>query len=339
MAVKVRKSTREENGIQIPLNIRPDGNELVTLIKCGRNHVRIGYSQKRSRGAVIKKLDKDTYVDTRDGTVKQFRHQEKRIDDTKSVAQSLKHLRDKINANTENSEYCRWITLTYKENMTDTTKLYNDFKNFNKRLRKEVGQYEYISMVEPQERGAWHCHVLLIFARKAPYIPNETVRNSWKQGFVNIQALDNVDNVGAYLTAYLGDIPLDEAEMYGINAKQYTIKECEKIDENGNKISKKMLKGARMHFYPAGMHIARYSKGLKNPEVVLTTAEKAEKEVVDMELTYESTKVIEDEKSGFSNVYNIRAYKRQSAKNNGETHEDNGVVSRIPPNIYEKLKS
>ena len=40
---------------------------------------------------------------------------------------------------------------------------------------------------------------------------NAVVRDCWKQGFVTVKRLDDVDNVGAYLTAYLGDMELSEA--------------------------------------------------------------------------------------------------------------------------------
>ena len=103
----------------------------------------------------------------------------------------------------------RWITLTYAENMTDTDRLYFDFKDFNKRFQYycKINGYskpEYIVMMEPQGRGAWHCHLLYIWDCKAPYVANKTLRDLWGHGFVKIKKLDNCDNVGAYLTAYLG---------------------------------------------------------------------------------------------------------------------------------------
>ncbi|PBG07275.1 hypothetical protein BGU81_25390, partial [Clostridioides difficile] len=43
-------------------------------------------------------------------------------------------------------------------------------------------------------------------------IPNSKMSELWKQGFTVTKKLDDVDNVGAYLTAYLGDISLDEVQ-------------------------------------------------------------------------------------------------------------------------------
>ena len=48
--------------------------------------------------------------------------------------------------------------------------------------------------MKPQARGAWHCHLLYIWDKKAPYVANKTLRDIWQQGFVKIKKLDDVDN-------------------------------------------------------------------------------------------------------------------------------------------------
>lgn len=52
--------------------------------------------------------------------------------------------------------------------------------------------------------------MVFIFPGKAPYIPNDEMAEIWGQGFTKTRRLDNVDNVGAYLTAYLGDMEIHE---------------------------------------------------------------------------------------------------------------------------------
>lgn len=51
-----------------------------------------------------------------------------RTDDLSNVSKSLAKGRDII---VTDCERCRWLTLTYKENMRDANKLYIDFKHFN----------------------------------------------------------------------------------------------------------------------------------------------------------------------------------------------------------------
>ena len=107
-------------------------------------------------------------------------HNQNRAGDMASVAQSLKRLRDVINANLENSERALWVTLTYAENMTDTKRLYKDFHAFWKRFLRYLKRgghpgAEYIAAAEPQGRGAWHLHCLFLFPDKAPFIPNADI--------------------------------------------------------------------------------------------------------------------------------------------------------------------
>ena len=80
---------------------------------------------------------------------------------------------------------CLWGTFTYKENMTDPKRLYNDLRKFNMRfqrwLRKnKLPMCEYIAVAEVQERGAWHLHIIFIFNKKAPYIKNSILARLWR---------------------------------------------------------------------------------------------------------------------------------------------------------------
>lgn len=258
-------------------NIRPGGKDIVKVTSCGFE-TQIMYSTHRSKGGVTQKLNKDFYVDKRSGEVKEFHHNEKRVDDTKSVARSIKNIRDTINANITDPTKCRFITLTYAENMRDTKKVYNDFGNFyKKKLKKLFSDIDkYIAVLEPQARGAWHLHLILIFNGQAPFIDNRIIADMWGHGFTNTRKLDNCDNIGAYLSAYLGDLPFDEAEAAGMETEYAPYKTVDIIDEHGNKIPKKVVKGGRLHFYPKGVQIMRHSNNCVKPSVKYCTNEEAE---------------------------------------------------------------
>lgn len=273
----------------------------VRLKECGhvleimsRNHG--GHSE-----ATTIKLSNDDYFDTRTGEVKQFQHNTSRADDLKSVSRSLAMGRDMLNTNITDVSHCRWITLTYAENMTNPKKLYNDFRHFNERCRKQFGHYEYITAAEPQGRGAWHLHCVLIFECKAPYMANDVVANLWKQGFVTVKKLDNVDNVGAYLTAYLGDMELSEATLQGreISLCSSSYKDVEFTDENGNKGTKRYIKGARLPMYPPKFNIFRYSRGCKKPVVTYTFYADAKKKACVGAQTFSKGVVIADPDSDY----------------------------------------
>lgn len=308
-------------------NIRPMESEIVTVKQAG-NITEVTYTSRRSKGGTTRKISKDEYVDTRDGQIKEFVHQERRSDDLKSVSRSMKQGRDIINANVTNPAEWRWITLTYAQNVTDPKKVYNDFKNFLRKLKLIYGFNRYIDCIEPQRRGAWHVHLLLGFPTDAPFIPNDTLANIWGHGFVMVKKLDNVDNVGAYLTAYLADIPLDEVTPEEVG-RTCSVKEIDTLDEDGKPVKKRVLKGARLSMYPAGMHIFRWSRNCKKPSVKLCTAKTAERIVEGQTLTYESTKRITDTATGFESLINYRAY-NSGRKETDEVQRLHNRMARKP---------
>jgi hypothetical protein len=274
------------------------------------NITEIMFSKKRSLGGYITKIDKDHYVDNRTGEFLEFKHLENRAQDLANVAKSLARGRDVLNANIVDVSHCRWITLTYADNMTNPRKLLFDFQNFNKRCRAIYGHYEYITAAEPQGRGAWHLHCVFIFDSKAPYMENAVVRDCWKQGFVTVKRLDNVDNVGAYLTAYLGDMELSEAVSVFHEKTIYSsgVKEVDYVDENGLKRTKYYIKGARLCMYPPGFHIFRWSKGIKKPDVSFVSYKTAKEKASSAKLTFTKTVSLEDAETTFKNTIQYEYY-------------------------------
>lgn len=254
----------------------------------------------KNNGGLIRKIDKDHYYDVRTGEVKVYKHTLKRTENKDSIIRTMKSLRDIINTNVsdKNTKYKNvlWITLTYKENMTDTKKLYNDFKKFNNHFKKylkdnNLPKYEYIATAEPQQRGAWHLHIIFIFSKKAPYIKKSILEDLWGFGFVSINILKDVDNVGLYLTAYLSNLDVSDI-----------------IDNSSN--TKAIIKGARLRMYPTGFRIYRCSKGIKHPIKYKTTEEQIQNELINDVLTYEKTIQIRNELGSIINRINYRNYNK-----------------------------
>ncbi len=214
----------------------------------------------------IQRLDKDTILVKSSGEIKTLRHATSKAQSKESVRQSLQRLRNLINANVTDPRRARWITLTYAENMTDTHRLYRDVKKFIMRFRYKyitrAQDWRYIIAVEPQGRGAWHAHVLFIWEKTAPYIANDDLAAIWRHGFTKIAKLDNVDNIGVYLTAYLGDMDLDDAEKCGVLSATDSVK---MVEVDGK--SKAIIKGARLQLYPSGLHIYRASRNCVKPDI------------------------------------------------------------------------
>lgn len=52
------------------------------------------------------------------------------------------------------------------------------------------------------------------FPVKAPYIDNSVIAEKWRHGFTKTKAVHGVDNIGAYFSAYLADMPLETAQDF-----------------------------------------------------------------------------------------------------------------------------
>ncbi len=283
----------------------------ITRIKKMGNITELMQSKNKLNDKIyIKKMSENRYVDLRDGEIHQCENIDNRSENKNSVRQSLGRLRDYINTNVTDIEKCKWVTLTYKENMTDTKQLYKDFEKFHKRLKYKFGDYEYINTCEPQGRGAWHCHILLIFKDKAPYIKNDDMCQIWGQGYTKTKKLSgDINNLGAYLTAYLGDFALDDidnltdTEKFGLKG---SCKDIE-VEEDGVKVSKRIVKGGRLHLYPPKFNIYRCSRGIQKP-IIENKKEKDIKKESLGQLTFEKTIFVQDTKINFNNQFNYRYY-------------------------------
>lgn len=201
----------------------------------------------------IRKYSKTEYVDE-NGEIHKFANvSDNRSDNIDSLRKTMKRLGRLIEHNFSGEPNELWITLTYAENVTDSKTVYRDYKAFMKKLRRYYGRVEYISVLEPQKRGAWHIHALFKSESYDKfYIPSEHLGKLWGNGFVKVKKLKNSDNVAAYVTAYLTDLEV----------------------EGDDKSSKKIEKGARLYLYPVGMNFYRASRGIKKPEEI--TAKKEE---------------------------------------------------------------
>ena len=254
------------------LGIAPQERVKVTTMK---HIVEIQYLSNQNTKQRIQKLSAEEYVDLDTGEVKKFDRTENRSEGLNSLRKTFNKLRQLINTNFDGSGNELFVTLTYKGELqtNDPKRIYSDYDKFMKRLKykyKDVSKIDYINVLEPHQSGNFHMHVLLRF-NDVPsiYIPNEELAKIWGNGFVTIQSLANVDNIGAYVSAYLTDIEVStDAQGDAVQEKQV---------QGGDK--KKFVKGGRLHFYPVGVNIYRKSKGIQEPEVEKMSYKKAQKKL------------------------------------------------------------
>lgn len=303
----------EKRKIDVPNYI--DLGRTVTLKYLG-NLREIGISDRQNTGATIIPLSKDEYIVTSTGEVKEVQnHAIDRTGNIRNLEKTMRNLSDLINANIDISNYkcCRFITLTYHNNERDTEKVYNDFRNFNKRFKryilKQDYNYEYIVTIEAQGRGAFHLHCVYIFDKTAPFIKNKDIEKIWSNGFTSIKALTNSpDNIGRYITSYLSDMMFECENEIPPEALGGKIKNVEISGKD-----KRIIKGARLKLLPVGTRIYRYSKGIKKPKTKNITYGEALKELCSdgySKVNEYAVEIRDTERTDFVNRYIKQTYKK-----------------------------
>jgi hypothetical protein len=114
----------------------------------------------------------------------------------------------------------KFVTLTFNDshdfNITDVISCNQFFKKFVLRLRYRYPDFKYVAVIEFQDkngRGAVHYHMIC----NLPYLRKSELAKIWGGGFVKINAIDKVDNVGAYVVKYMTE-DMDDTRLCGLNA-------------------------------------------------------------------------------------------------------------------------
>lgn len=121
-----------------------------------------------------------------------------------SITRTRNMVRRLILANFDNNS--KFVTLTFSENITEVKEANSYFDKFIKRLRRKHENFKYLAVLEFQKRGAVHYHML----SNLPYIKSSELSEIWREGFVKINRISHVDNVGAYVIKYMTKDVMDE---------------------------------------------------------------------------------------------------------------------------------
>lgn len=125
-----------------------------------------------------------------------------------SLMRARRELRRIVNANIGkwgDDVTCKFVTLTFKDNIKDLDMANYEFRQFIKRLNymvygEKCSNLMYTAVVEFQKRGAVHYHVIFY---NLPFMKADLLAEVWGNGFIKINKIDDVDNVGAYVCKYL----------------------------------------------------------------------------------------------------------------------------------------
>lgn len=243
VSLSLMRRKREEMGVEAHVTERRSGKYIerrVRKYQSGGSRIRRLPFERLFDGTLVKPYVrlKDIEVDEETGeeiiyadTVRLCRDNDGRMADPKQVRRTCDNFKWLIRANERKIRL--FVTLTYAANMTDTKVLYQDYRKFVQKLRRAYPDVSgYLVAFEPQKRGAWHAHILLLSEKPFLFIPNKRMRKLWGHGFTKTQRCKNVRDIGSYVTAYLTNL----------------------------KEGKRTKKGQRLGMYPSGFHFLRSSK-------------------------------------------------------------------------------
>jgi hypothetical protein len=106
----------------------------------------------------------------------------------------------------------KFLTLTFRDHVTDLDQAHYEFKKFIQRMNYMLfgvksGNLRYTTIVEFTKKGRVHYHVIIY---NIPFTHVDLIGKTWGNGWVWINKIDNVDNVGAYVCKYLTKAQDDE---------------------------------------------------------------------------------------------------------------------------------
>jgi len=110
------------------------------------------------------------------------------------------NIRRLLNAN---EEFTKFLTLTFAGENPDLDFAYYEFRKFIQRLKyKKGGNIKYLAVVEWGTAGTNRLHFHLVL--DIPYVQKNLLQQIWGNGFVQINKIDHVSNLGAYISKYMG---------------------------------------------------------------------------------------------------------------------------------------
>lgn len=178
-----------------------------------------GFKDSKGKGSGAKFLNIEDFVDKDTGEINDVPVQDTKLESrAKSNIRARNNIRRLALSNFSGKE-SKFITFTFHDNVQDLEEANTYFKKFIKSLnyylkKKGLSSLQYLTVIEFQERGAVHYHMICNGLPKYPNYKDiiELWRkaNKGKGGSVKLEKIDHVDNVGAYIVKYMTKADADE---------------------------------------------------------------------------------------------------------------------------------
>ena len=117
-----------------------------------------------------------------------------------------------------------------------------------------------------------------------------------------------MDNLGAYLTAYLGDMDIQDITDNDLSIHTGDKVKSVEYEEDGEKKTKYYIKGGRLPLYPSNFNMYRCSRGVKRPIETMQPYEVAQKKVSAATKTFEKLVKVSDTDTNFETIISKPQY-------------------------------
>lgn len=108
------------------------------------------------------------------------------------------------------NNFTKFLTLTFKDHITDLGESNKKFNLFIKRLKYHYPDLKYLAVPEFTKSGRVHYHILL----DLQYVKADVLSAIWSHGFIKINRVDKVSNLGVYISKYISKDLMNENTKY-----------------------------------------------------------------------------------------------------------------------------
>ena len=204
-------------------------NNSICTIKQVNNQITLSHRTNSPTSFPIERLNNKEYLVKSSGEIREYNTSSHL--NPKSYKRMCVKLRDLIIHNFTNDE-TKLITLTYATPQYNADQVQKHLTNYFKSIRTKH-EFDYITVIEPHQNGAFHAHILLKF--NSTPATNKILKEKWKHGHAKVEKVKNINALAHYFTS-------------------------EK-------------KAKRLHFYPPHFKIYRKSSGVISPKAIKMTKE------------------------------------------------------------------
>lgn len=144
-----------------------------------------------------------------------------------SAMRTRSRIRRLVNSNPTMDKF---LTLTFADNVQDVAHANYLFKLFRQKLERYIGRkFKYLGVVEFQERGAIHYHLIM----DIPFIEWQILSDIWGNGRINVQRIKKPNRAGVYMAKTTGYMVkgLADTRLFGKRMYFYSYTTLDKVVE------------------------------------------------------------------------------------------------------------